>query len=49
MPVVTVTKTKCEALIAAEIGTQSGKAKQAVKFAKPIFAAQQFLTWVQSQ
>ncbi|WP_328393694.1 DEAD/DEAH box helicase [Nocardia sp. NBC_00416] len=49
VPVATVTKTKCEALIAAEVGTQSGKAKQAVKFAKPIFAAQQFLTWAQSQ
>ncbi|MGW5386396.1 AAA family ATPase [Nocardia sp. NPDC003963] len=44
-PVASVTKTKCEALIAAEAGTQSGKAKQAIKFAKPIFTAQQFLTW----
>lgn len=49
VPVANVTKTKCEVLIAAEAGTQSGKAKQAVKFAKPIFTAQQFLAWAQSR
>lgn len=49
VPVTNVTKTKCEVLIAAEAGTQSGKAKQAVKFAKPIFTAQQFLAWTQSR
>ncbi len=49
VPVATVTKTKCEALIAAEAGTLSGKAKQAIKFAKPIFTAQQFLGWARSR
>ncbi|MET8797703.1 hypothetical protein ABZV91_14850 [Nocardia sp. NPDC004568] len=49
VPVATVTKTKCEALIAAEAGTQSGKAKRALDFAKPIFTAQQFLAWAETR
>ncbi|MEU1956216.1 AAA family ATPase [Nocardia rhamnosiphila] len=49
VPVATVTKTKCEALVAAEAGTQSGKAKQAIKFAKPVFTAQQFLAWAETR
>jgi hypothetical protein len=49
LPVATVTKGKCDALIAAEVGTQSGKAKLAIKFEKPIFTAAQFLAWAQSR
>ncbi|WP_280201944.1 AAA family ATPase [Nocardia cyriacigeorgica] len=48
-PVKTVTRKKCEALIAAEIATQSGKGKQAVQFGKPIFTAQQFLEWANTR
>ena len=45
VPVRTVTKTKCDVLITAEAGTQSRKAKTAMKFAKPVFTAKQFLAW----
>ncbi|RJO75221.1 AAA family ATPase [Nocardia panacis] len=45
VPVETVTKSKCDALIVAEAGSQSGKARQAVKWEKPIFTAEQFLAW----
>lgn len=46
VPVNSVTKTKCDLLIVAELGTQSGKAKKALDFGKPIFAAEDFLGWV---
>jgi hypothetical protein len=49
LPVNTVTKGKCDALITAEAGTQSGKAKTAIKFGKPIFTARQFLIWIDQQ
>ncbi|WP_433664203.1 AAA family ATPase [Nocardia sp. CA-128927] len=45
VPVRTVTKTKCDALVVAEAGSQSGKAKTAIRFGKPIFTANQFLAW----
>lgn len=48
-PVRTVTKTKCEALIAAEVATQSRKGKQAAHFGKPIFTAHEFLAWADSR
>ena len=48
-PVQSVTKTKCEALIAAEVATQSKKGKQAAQFGKPIFTAHQFLAWADSR
>jgi hypothetical protein len=44
-----VTKRNCDALIAAEAGTQSGKGQRAIKFGKPIFTAQQFLTWAETR
>lgn len=40
-----VTKKNCDALIAADVGTQSGKGQKANRFGKPIFSAQQFLSW----
>lgn len=46
-PVDTVTKTKCDVLIVAERGTQSGKARQAEKFQKPIFTVEEFTDWLE--
>ncbi|MEU6583969.1 AAA family ATPase [Nocardia sp. NPDC046763] len=48
IPVKTVTKSKCDALIAAEAGSQSGKAKTAITYGKPIFTAKQFLGWTRT-
>ncbi|MFB8004779.1 AAA family ATPase [Nocardia sp. NPDC056000] len=45
VPVKTVTKSKCDVLITAEAGSQSGKAKAAITHGKPIFTSKQFLTW----
>ncbi|CAN5372209.1 AAA family ATPase [soil metagenome] len=45
IPVKTVSKSRCEALIAAEIGTQSIKARKAQEMGKPVFSADQFLAW----
>jgi hypothetical protein len=45
-PVATVTKTRCEALLTAEAGTLSGKAKNARKYGKPIFTVDDFLDWL---
>ncbi len=44
-PVKTVTKTRCEVLVTAEAGTQSGKARRAHELGKPVFSAEDFLTW----
>ena len=41
-----VTKTKCEALVVAEVGTQSGKARKAMELGKPIFSANEFFAWL---
>jgi hypothetical protein len=45
-PVKSVTKTRCEVLVTAEAGTQSGKARKAAEFGKPVFSADEFLAWV---
>lgn len=45
-PVKTVTKSKCEVLIAAELGTQSNKRREAAKFNKPVYEAAEFLAWL---
>ncbi len=45
-PVNTVTKSKCEVLIVAEAGTQSGKARKAIELGKPVFAASEFFAWI---
>ena len=44
-PVANVTKTRCDALVVAELGTQSGKAKKAAQYGKPIIAFDDFLAW----
>lgn len=46
VPVANVTKTRCDVLVSAESGSQSRKAQNAAKFAKPVFTAQEFLDWV---
>ena len=40
-----VTKTKSDVLVVAELGTQSNKTKNAVKWGKPVIAAEEFLEW----
>jgi hypothetical protein len=45
-PVKSVTKTRCEVLVVAEIGTQSGKARKAQELGKPVFSAEEFFAWV---
>jgi len=45
VPVASVTKTRCEVLITAEVGSQSGKARKAREWGKPVFSAAEFLTW----
>jgi NAD-dependent DNA ligase len=45
-PVKSVTKTRCEVLVTAEAGTQSGKARKALEYGKPVFTADEFLAWV---
>jgi hypothetical protein len=47
-PVKTVTKTRCEVLVTAEVGTQSGKARKAHELGKPVISADEFLAWVKS-
>ena len=46
VPVPTMTKTKTDVLVVAERGTQSGKAKKAAGWNKPVIDAEEFLTWV---
>ncbi|MCV7193834.1 AAA family ATPase [Mycolicibacterium brumae] len=45
-PVASVTKTRCEVLVVAEAGTQSGKARKAQEYGKPVFTAAEFFDWV---
>ena len=45
-PVQSVSKTRCEVLVTAEAGSQSGKARKAQEYGKPVFTAGEFLTWV---
>ena len=47
-PVQSVTKTRCEVLVTAEAGTQSGKARKALEYGKPVFTADEFLAWAAS-
>lgn len=48
VPVKTVTKTRCDVLVTAEAGTQSGKARKALEYGKPVFCADDFFTWLAS-
>jgi ATP-dependent DNA helicase PIF1 len=45
-PVKSVSKTRCEVLVTAEAGTQSGKARKALEYGKPVFTADEFFAWV---
>lgn len=45
-PVNSVTKTRCEVLVTAEIGSQSGKARKAYELGKPVFSVNEFFAWV---
>jgi ATP-dependent DNA helicase PIF1 len=46
VPVASVTKTRCDALVTAEAGTQSGKARKAQELGKSVFSADEFFAWV---
>ncbi|WP_304441559.1 AAA family ATPase [Demequina sp. NBRC 110054] len=46
VPVPTVTKTRTDVLVVAERGTQSGKARKAAAWGKPVLGADEFLAWV---
>ena len=46
VPVPSVTKKKCDALVVAEVGTQSGKARKAKELGKPVFSAEDFFAWL---
>ncbi|MDA2891973.1 AAA family ATPase [Mycolicibacterium sp. BiH015] len=48
-PVKTVTKTRCDVLVTAEAGTQSGKARKALEYGKPVLSADDFLSWLASR
>nr|WP_236950417.1 AAA family ATPase [Mycobacterium sp. MS1601] len=49
VPVKTVTKTRCEVLVTAEEGTQSGKARKALDYGKAVFSADEFFAWLESR
>ena len=44
-PVKNVTKTKCDVLVVAELGTQSRKAQNAQQWGKPVIEASDFFHW----
>lgn len=46
VPVANVTKTRCDVLVVAEAGTQSGKAKRVLQYGKPVITAGEFLAHV---
>lgn len=48
-PVKTVSKTRCDVLVTAEVGTQSGKARKALAYGKPVFCADDFFGWLASR
>ncbi|RZT18433.1 helicase-like protein [Mycobacterium sp. BK558] len=45
-PVKTVSKTRCDVLVTAEAGTQSGKARKAYEYGKPVLTADEFFAWL---
>lgn len=48
-PVPTMTRTRTDVLVTAEPGTQSGKARKAREYGKPVLEANQFLDWLARQ
>ncbi|GAB2466159.1 AAA family ATPase [Xylanimonas ulmi] len=49
VPVDSVTKTRCDLLVVAELGTQSGKARKAAEYGKPVISVAEFLVAVPSE
>lgn len=45
VPVTSVTQKKCDAVVAADASSMSGKAKKARDYGKPVFSVHDFLTW----
>lgn len=45
VPVANVTKTRCDVLVVAEVGSQSGKARSAQKWGTPVISVADFLDW----
>ncbi|WP_211218234.1 hypothetical protein [Ruania albidiflava] len=45
-PVPSMTKTRTDVLVTAEAGTQSGKARKAREYGKPVLDAGQLLAWL---
>ncbi|MBB5474155.1 energy-coupling factor transporter ATP-binding protein EcfA2 [Cellulomonas hominis] len=41
-----VSRTRCDALVVAEVGTQSGKARKAKELGKPVYSAAEFFAWL---
>ncbi len=46
VPVASVSRSRCDALVVAEVGTQSGKARKAKELGKPVFSADEFFAWL---
>ncbi len=46
VPVNNVTRTRCDLLVVAELGTQSGKARKAAEYGKPVISVADFLAAV---
>ncbi len=46
VPVGSVSRSRCDALVVAEVGTQSGKARKAKELATPVFSAEEFFAWL---
>ncbi|MEE6283249.1 AAA family ATPase [Georgenia sp. MJ170] len=46
VPVLSVTKTKCDVLVVAELGTQSRKARKAKEYGHAVFSAAEFFAWL---
>ncbi|WP_372594027.1 AAA family ATPase [Actinotalea sp.] len=46
VPVPSVTRSRCDALVVAEVGTQSGKARKAKELEKPVLSAAEFFAWL---
>jgi len=44
-PVANVSRTRCDVLVVAEVGTQSGKARKAMELGKPVYSVAEFLGW----
>lgn len=45
-PVDSVSRTRCDVLVVAEVGTQSGKARKARELGKPVLSADEFFAWL---